>query len=236
GAEIQARSITPRGPWAALPGERIEVSFRGSAGGRAWLVLPDGTRVPLLEQRAGPQQQPSVDPIARPAGAAPGWAEYRGYVAARPLRAADAELQMPIIGSLDLAEAGVVADGATTRRRGGDAPPARIELVLGNDTARAPLPLNLAIVDPARPPVAVAQDPGPRGQTDWVVCARPAPGPGAHYFWPKGGELALTGQRGGGVGVHRGSPLDAGAPIGGVLLQPSGTPPPATVVGNVRIA
>src|SRR5690606_18484768 len=236
GAEIQTRSITPRGPWAALPGERIDVSFRGSAGGRAWLVLPDGTRVPLLEQRAGPQREPSVDPIARPAEAAPGWAEYRGYFAARPLRAADAQLQTPIIGSLDATEAGAVADGTTTSRRGGDAPPARIELVLGNDTARAPLPLNLAIVDPARPPVAVAQDPGPRGQTDLVVVARPAPGTTSHYFWPTGTELTLTGQRGGEVRVHLGSTLDAWVPIGEVLLQPSGTPPPATVVGNVRIA
>ncbi len=236
GVEIQTRSISPRGAWAALPGERIDVSFRGSAGGRAWLVLPDGTRVPLLEQRAGPRREPSVDPIPRPAETAPGWAEYRGYFAARPLRAADAQLQTPIVGSLDYAEAGVAADGTTTRRRGGDGPPARIELVLGNDTARAPLPLNLAIVDPARPPVGIAHDPGPPGQTDMVVVARPAPGTTSHFFWPSGTELTLTGQRGGELRVRLGSALDAWVPSGEVLLEPPGTPPPATVVGNVRIA
>jgi len=236
GAEIQTRSISPRGAWAALPGERIDVSFRGSAGGQAWLVLPDGTRVPLLEQRAAPRRAPSVDPGARPPETAPGWAEYRGYFAARPLRAADAQLETPIIGSMDLAEAGMAAEGGATRRRGGDAPPARIELVVGNDTARAPLPLNLAIVDPARPPVGIAQDPGPPGQTDMVVVARPAPGTTSHFFWPNGTELTLTGQRGGELRVRLGSALSAWVPAGEVVLEPPGTPPPATLVGNVRIA
>ncbi|MFO7261189.1 MAG: N-acetylmuramoyl-L-alanine amidase [bacterium] len=232
GAEIQARSITPRGAWAALPGERIDVSFRGTAGGQAWLVLPDGTRVPLLELRSGPRQEPSVDPIARPAEVTPGWAEYRGYFAARPLRAADAQLETPIIGSLDSTQGG---PGATTTRRGGAAP-ARIELIVGNDTTRAPLPLNLAIVDPARPPVGIARDPGPPGQTDMVVVARPAPGATSHFFWPNGTELTLTGQRGGELRVRLGRALDAWVPVGEVRLEPPGTPPPVTLVGNVRIA
>ena len=231
GAEIQTRSISPQGAWAALPGERIDVSFRGTAGGSAWLVLPDGTRVPLLEKRAAARPEPSVDPIARPAEIAPGWAEYQGYFAARPLRAPDAQLQTPIIGSMELA--GASADGAA--RRGGT-PPARIELVVGNDTARAPLPLNLAIVDPARPPVGIAQDSGPPGQTDMVVVARPAPGTTSHYFWPNGTELTLTGQRGGELRVRLGTALNAWVPSGEVVLEPPGTPPPATLVGNVRIA
>src|SRR5690606_39215947 len=226
GAESQARSITPRGAWAALPGERIDVSFRGTAGGQAWLVLPDGTRVPLLELRSGPRQEPSVDPIARPAEVTPGWAEYRGYFAARPLRAADAQLETPIIGSLDSTQGGA---GATTTRRGGAAP-ARIELIVGNDTTRAPLPLNLAIVDPARPPVGIARDPGPPGQTDMVVVARPAPGATSHFFWPNGTELTLTGQRGGELRVRLGRALDAWVPVGEVRLEPPGTPPPVTLV------
>ena len=243
GAEILAASVSPRGAWAALPGERIDVSFRGSAGGSAWLVLPDGTRVPLVERAARREGEVSVDPVPRPAGLAPGWAEYRGYFQALPLLARDPGLRRPVIGALASDVARPATAGTGARRPAGASGPldeepgaAYVELVIGRDTARAPLPLNLAIVDPPRPPVGLAQDPGPPGQTDGVVVARPAPGTTSHYFWPNGTELTLTGQRDGELRVRLGPGLDAWVPLGEVVLQPEGTPPPSAIVGNVRIA
>lgn len=47
---ILRESIQPRGPIALPAGEPIEVSFLGRAGGLASLVLPDGRRVPLVEE------------------------------------------------------------------------------------------------------------------------------------------------------------------------------------------
>jgi N-acetylmuramoyl-L-alanine amidase len=243
GAEILAASVAPRGAWAALPGERIDVSFRGSAGGSAWLVLPDGRRVPLVERAARREGEVGVDPVPRLPGLAPGWTEYRGYFDALPLLARDAGLRRPVIGALApeaarpaAARARRAADASGPASGNGSRRDAYVELVLGGDTARAPLPLNLAIVDPARPPVGLALDPGPPGQTDVVVVARPAPGTTSHFFWPNGTELTLTGQRDGELRVRLGPGLDAWVPLGEVLLQPEGTPPPSAIVGNVRIA
>ena len=49
GPVIVEGSVYPAGGWVARPGERVEVGFRGTAGGRAWLVFGDGSRIPLPE-------------------------------------------------------------------------------------------------------------------------------------------------------------------------------------------
>src|SRR5690606_37144117 len=45
-------SVTPGSAMTGVRGERIEVSFRGSPGGVARLVLPDGRSIPLVERAA----------------------------------------------------------------------------------------------------------------------------------------------------------------------------------------
>ena len=106
--EIVAGSLFPVGAWTALPGETIEVGFRGTAGGRAALLLPDGSRIPLVERPADRSADAAlrtlVEPPAEPGGD-PGLstvASYWGYFAARALRAADPAVALPTLAPLPL--------------------------------------------------------------------------------------------------------------------------------------
>jgi N-acetylmuramoyl-L-alanine amidase len=99
---IDPGSIYPAGGWVALPGERIEVGFRGSAGGTAALVFPDGSRVPLVADPSPPRAGATdfeVDPAAvdvEPVdvtGRDPIW--YRGHFAARRVITADTTVAWP---------------------------------------------------------------------------------------------------------------------------------------------
>jgi N-acetylmuramoyl-L-alanine amidase len=91
-------SIYPAGAWVALPGERIEVGFRGSPGGTAWLVLPDGSRVPLAADAGRPAAGATPFEVA-PATPAdddgPGLVWYRGFFSGRRIVTADTAVAWP---------------------------------------------------------------------------------------------------------------------------------------------
>jgi N-acetylmuramoyl-L-alanine amidase len=117
---------------------------------------------------------------------------------------------------------------------GGPDRAAIFELVVGSDTARAPLPLNLAIADPDRPVIGVGRAPVPPTGPG-IVIGRPAPGYTYAYFWPNGTELALTGERNGQYRTRLASDLEAWVSSAQVLLLPTGTPPPGGAVGTIRL-
>lgn len=230
-AVILDATVFPQGAWTALPGERIEVGFRGTAGGSARLVLPDGTRVPLVERPAEREAPEGVrnfgdDPAALRTEDVDAASDYRGYFIARPLAARDSRVPSPRLGGAgyfpgagsleeahrDDGDGRSGARDAAGRPRSAVAPdraltpaePAVLELIIGTDTAHTPLPLNLGLLDPERPPVGVALAPEPTpDRTGRVVASagrvRASPGPGFvyHYFWPNGTRLMLTGERSG---------------------------------------
>lgn len=223
-AAIVAGSITPRGGWTALPGDVIEVGFRGTPGGVAALLLPGGRRVPLVERplTLGPAEARSTFTTTEggdPGRQVRGLSRYVGYFAAEPLVSPDAETPRPALAPM-------VEDSADRT--------ARLELVVGSDTAVAPLPLNLALADPERPVIAEADAPLP---PDWygVVIGRPGPRLTYAYFWPNGTRLALTGERNGAYRVSLSPGLEAWVDSGQVRLLPAGTPPPGGAVGTVRL-
>src|SRR5690606_17021922 len=91
---ILESSIQPRGVWVALPGERIDVSFRGSPGGTATLILPDGQRIALVEAAAevtaaAGQEAFSRDPNAAREQVLSSVSEYRGSFQAVPIAPPD---------------------------------------------------------------------------------------------------------------------------------------------------
>ena len=155
-AFIAEKSVFPRGAWAALPGESIEVGFRGTAGGEAALVLEDGSRIPLVEQAPqgevpwGRRVFAAVPPAPEPS--VPGLAEYRGVVGARPLLAADPDVPRPTLASLLPS----TPSGAA------------VELRIAGQVVRVPLPLNLALVDPEQPAVGIVFEPDPDVAADWL--------------------------------------------------------------------
>lgn len=222
-AVILAGSITPRGGWTALPGERIEVGFRGAPGGRASLILPSGRRVPLVETPLTVHPTPQAETFMTTPGAAAaapvhGLSSYRGYFGAEPLAAAASTIPQPTL----------VASQATPGQA------ATLELVVGDDTARAPLPLNLALANPERPVVAAAVAPPPP-TGGGVVVGRPGPGFTYAYFWPDATRLALTGERNGEYRVRLTPELDAWVARDQVRRLPAGTSPPGGAVGTLRL-
>jgi N-acetylmuramoyl-L-alanine amidase len=98
---IVAGSAYPSGGWAVLPGERLEAGFRGSAGGSAWLVFPDGERVALVPDDVTPAPGVTdfeVAPAAAPepvAAAELVW--YRGFFTPRRVVAADTTVAWPAL-------------------------------------------------------------------------------------------------------------------------------------------
>jgi hypothetical protein len=93
-------SAYPSGGWAVLPGERLEAGFRGSAGGTAWLVLPDGERVALVPDPAPTRPGVTdfeVAPAAAPDPATASLVWYRGFFTARRVVAADTVVAWPAL-------------------------------------------------------------------------------------------------------------------------------------------
>jgi N-acetylmuramoyl-L-alanine amidase len=222
-AVILPDSITPRGGWTALPGERIDVAFSGTPGGEAALVLPDGRRIPLVEEPVYTEPTEgerafSTEPERLEQHRVRGRSRYRGYFAAEPLVTTAPNVPPPTLALLP-----PTAGGAT------------LELVVGTDTARAPLPLNLALADPERPTIAVANPAQPPNGTGLLV-GRPGPSYTYYQFWPRGTRLTLTGERDGEYRVTLTPDREAWVAPAEVRRLPEGTPPPAGAIGTVRMS
>jgi len=222
-AFIVEQSVFPRGGWAALPREPIEVGFRGTADGEAALVFGDGSRIPLVEQSRvvevpwGRRVFGGVPLFAEPS--VPGLAEYRGVVLARPLLASGPDVPRPTLAPLLTS---TPSDAA-------------VELRVGRHVTRVPLPLNLALLDPERPAVGVAFEADPYRQSVGGVDAAAGPGFTSHYFWDNGTCLTLTGERAGRYRVRLTQELDAWVASDRVRLLAAGTPPARGRVGTVRL-
>lgn len=170
-AAIREGSIYPSGGWAALPGERIEVGFQGTSGATAWLVLPDGERVPLVPDEAPAAAGATAFEVApAPADADAGEARdpvawYRGAFSARRLVAADTSVAWPALTGEPRPEplraieaareraAGVPLAAPDTARAGAEAGPAgTMEPAVAAPAAAAVLELVVA-GDTARQPL-----------------------------------------------------------------------------------
>lgn len=223
-AFIAEGSIFPRGGWVALPGELIEVGFRGTAGGQAALLFEDGSRIPLVEQVPAVEAPPWGRRVfagvpAAPEPAVPGLAEYRGVVLARPLLAAQPDVPRPTLAPI-----------VPSMPAG-----AALELRVADHAVRVPLPLNLAVLDPEPPAVGVVVEPDPGRQPRDGVDAAAGPAFTYHYFWDNGTRLTLTGERAGEYRVRLAPDLHAWVTSDRVRRLPPGTPPARGRVGTVRM-
>ncbi len=227
-AAIAPGSVRPRGAWAAQPGERVEVGFRGTPRGAASLRLPDGSIVPLVEEteRARPSQANRDFAVAAPQAAAarrPAWSRYRGFFVATPLAARDTAVPWPSLATAPRPAPGDTALTATLR------------LAVAGDTVRRALPLNLVVLD-GRPRAGAVALAGPRPRTAGKARAAHAPGGTWSYFWPEGTRFDVSGEREGDYRVALAPDLDAWiSPSEGVRLLAPGTPPVHGEVGTVRL-
>lgn len=209
---IVASSITPRGTMTGYAGERVTVRFRGPAGGRARVVLPDGSAYPLAETRVveraeGFQQDQAV--AARQA------VEYTGsFPVSVPLRAPD--------GAAPTLVGGQRAAGAAV-----------VELALGTQTLREPLPLTVGVLQPGEVRVAVAAASRPSAEAIGTAL----PGGNTPYNWtfPNGTRFSVTGEREGAYRVRLTDALSVWVDADDVRLEGEGAPAVAGSVGTVRV-
>lgn len=216
-------SVSPTGPLAVRPGENITVSFTGTPGGQAFLVLPaQQQRIPLLETRAAlATANNAADFQVNAPTTRAVVARYSGVFQATGLRSRDTAVALPQIGELPPMP---VVDTVGV---------AHFELIVGSDTVRAPLPANISTLSMAR--VGMAFDRQGRGaQRDWRIRGRNAPAGPFHYFWPHGTLLTITGQRGGFYRVQLAGDLHAWVPVADVELLQNGTVPPGGYVTGTR--
>ena len=209
---IIPNSITPAGAWVALPDERIEVSFTGSAGGEAWLVLSDGMRIRMAEAGAAGGGATDFEVTPGDAGGdvrSGGLTTYRGFFSARRIVSADTTTAWPSLTgqlrpslprdslfALRERAAGSATDTALGQPAAAPVSPevrrilerpagsgAAVVLAVAGDTAIAPLPLNLLLADPNRPRVGTGWDPDePAENGDGHIIARPGPGGGPYHY------------------------------------------------------
>ncbi|MEX0907730.1 MAG: N-acetylmuramoyl-L-alanine amidase [Gemmatimonadota bacterium] len=211
----------PTGAWSVREGEVIEVGFSAAAGGAAAVLLPDGRRVPLVAQgtvaeaRSGEQFRTDA---AAPIGTA-SVIRYSTIVRMDvPVQASDTSVARPTIADVPL-----------------DAGEATFEYVAGADTVRTPLALNLALLPPDLPRVAVVAAPADAA-SDWTVRGRNDVAGPFHYFWPAGTRLGITGERNGMYRASLAGGRTVWVPAGDTRLLPGGAPPAGGAVGSVRLS
>jgi N-acetylmuramoyl-L-alanine amidase len=251
-------SVSPGGAYAVWEGENVTVSVSGTSGGQAFLVLPWRQRIPLVETRAvaaAANNAGDFQVSGPPATSANLVSRYSGVFPAAALRSRDTATSAPRIGNLPMRAqtdtmmercAAAAAAGqlqrtpkcqAITEQQITDYRTATgnafVELIVGSDTVRAPINVNLSTLTMAR--VGMAVDRSKRGaDRAWRIRGRNSPSGPFHYFWPHGTMLTITGQRGGFYRVLLSGDLTAWVPVEDVELLPGGVVPAGGAITGAR--
>ncbi|HEX6065494.1 MAG TPA: hypothetical protein VFZ04_14785, partial [Longimicrobiales bacterium] len=253
-------SVSPGGAWAVWEGENVTVSVTGTSGGQAFLVLPWRQRIPLVETRAvaaaannagdfqvsGPPAQ-STNVVSRYSGVFPAaalrsrdTATARARVGTLPMQAQTDTLMercaaAAAVGQLQRApRCNDITEQQITDYRTATGN-AVVELIVGTDTVRAPVNVNLSTL--TLPRVGMAIDRTGRGANrEWRIRGRNTPSGPFHYFWPHGTLLTVTGQRGGFYRVQLSADLTAWVPVDDIELLPGGVVPAGGPVTGARFA
>lgn len=212
---IMVETLHPTGPLVLGHGEPLTVSFRGVPGGRARLILPDGTVIPMVEAATAGEVSTGFMEEGRPAVRR---TEYRATFPVRvPFRSADTAVAGPTLVDLPI-EAGEAV----------------VELVVGWDSVRAPLPATVGLLDPGAARVGEVGVEGLSGGLPGMAAA--PPGTPYHWFFPTGTRLRLSGERPGVYRVQLTDDLYVWVPGGDVrLLEPERRDVRGSV-GDVRVS
>jgi len=221
GVWLDRGSLAPRGVRWAEPGELIRVSLYASPNAAVSLRLPGTDTVVTLAPDTGTSlTYGPFDrvPTRRPV---PVRTRYAGVFPARALGGPLPAVTTPVVrGEPDTAQA------------------AWVTVTTAAGSARAPLPLRLALLDPARRPVVLLDDDTARtGNTDGQVVGTPIPDGTFYWFFRNGTLAAVSGRSGSDLRLQLSRAATAWTDIDNVASSlPAGTPPPRAVVALVRLA
>jgi N-acetylmuramoyl-L-alanine amidase len=219
GLWIDRASIVPSGNRWVEPGELVRVTLRATPGAEVRLVMPDGAVVPLAPDTGS---LVGYGPFERRPGRMPERqaARFTGAFAARALGSPLPPVTAPRVPPVT-----------------GDSGLARIIAVRGADTARASLPLRLALLDPDRRAVVRLDDDTARtGVSDGAAIGRPMPEGTYEWFFRNGPAAAARGRAGDELRLALSRASSAWVLLADVAgTFPEGTPPPLSRVGLVRL-
>ncbi len=208
-AWIDTTSFAPAGALAVPAGEGIRLSVHATPGATVWLRLPWGSAVPLVADTLPTEPAWGVRAFATTTAAyrlPPATDRYVGWLPA----------------------AALCPDGHTSC--------ATLEVVVRADTATARWPLSLSLVDMTFPSVFVLNDDTAHtGATDSITPGKAVPGGTYNWFFPTGTTAVLSGRLNDEVRLQLSRGAAAWVNAADVIPLPAGTPPPAGVVGSVRL-
>jgi N-acetylmuramoyl-L-alanine amidase len=221
GVRIVEGSVTPSGVMTRVRGEQVQVRVRGTPGGQATLVLPDGRRIPLVEQAVIDRETGfMVDRAVARAGVAE-------YVGSFPLTTA-------ILGTDTVAPRLALREGYVEPQQRQGTQQAFVELTLGGQSARAPIPATIGVLEAGAPRVGIAATARP----DSTVIGRKLPGPGNPYQWffPNGTRFEVDGESGDFYRLRLAPDFHIWVESRDVRLLPVGTPVPRGEVATINVA
>ncbi|MGH7657694.1 MAG: N-acetylmuramoyl-L-alanine amidase family protein [Gemmatimonadales bacterium] len=223
---INQSSISPRGRiwWPA--DEYLPVSVRAASGARVRLVLPDSTIVPLTDGLSNLVRAPVTDRYTgllrgRALGTHPG--PMLGD-SARMLRFNPPDTMAELPDSL------VPEDSVT------DPAGPMIEAIIGVDTARAPWPVHLALLDSMPVAVTLDDDTAASRDTDGITVGRAAPDATYHWFFPAGTHALATARVNGDTRLSLSRNAVAWVAASDVVPLPAGTAQARATVGSVSLS
>jgi N-acetylmuramoyl-L-alanine amidase len=221
GVWIDTTSLVPTGTIWVRPGEGVWLAARAAAGASMRLIPADSTPpIPLVPESPGERRawgELAFGTVAREPGRELGtW--YAGW-AGDPVGPDPG----PVLGS---AFAGAFSDSGF----------ATLEAAVEGDTVRVPWPLSVAVLYPAKRPVAVVNDDtAGTGTTDGILPGRPAPHGTYHWFLPNGTRAQVSGRVNDQVRLQLSSQTAAWVDAWDVQALPAGTPPPRGTTQAMRL-
>jgi N-acetylmuramoyl-L-alanine amidase len=260
-AVVDAMGVSPRGAWWVRAGEVVPLRVRASPGAQVRLLLPDGDTVALVEAALGarplsgiyagelmarsPLGRGRLNPEFSPVPA--GMSAVEPYCAPQP-RIDILAVVVDTIGEATDTTASPRPEEAAIAGAGGAAAGAEevagvespfpedcavIEVALANDTMRAPLPLDLWIVEEPGPVVELREQPSGAGRDGFVV-GRAAPGATTLWMWTDGVQGRVTGRRNDSVRLALDGNTEAWVALDEVVWLRGVTLPARSSVGTVR--
>jgi N-acetylmuramoyl-L-alanine amidase len=220
-AWIDTTSFVPMGSLWVRPDEPVPLEVRAAPEAKVRVILSAGDTMALV-RRGGFQSVADGERAfgTRPPGDAPrAWDRYVGSRVGR---------MGPDPGDV---LAPVVTPGP------GDTSWARVEAIVGTDTARARWPLRVGLGDPVRPRVVtVDDDTAGTGLTDSSLAGRAAPYATYHWFFPTGTVAAVSGRWNDQLRLQLSRASVAWVDAADVQPLPAGTPAPGGATGGwVRV-
>jgi len=220
---VDPASFVPRGRNWIRADEPLRLQVRATPGAVARLRLPDGRRLPLVEERGGDEVPSGVRAFDRdPANLLPVGGTSR-YVTTLRNQALGADPGPPL-GNGNGSAAEAAANSPV------------LELVLGTDTLLMRWPVQVAILDSALRVVSLDDDPARKGDTDGITIGRAAPGATYHWFFVAGTRAVLDRRQENDVRVRLSRDQAAWVPASDVQPLPPGTWPPLARARSITVS